>query len=253
MSNIPMGILAQAVVPYAADAVTFDGTNDYALRGADLTGNANAKVGTVSFWLDINVFAGNARIYETTGGAFTVQTNTGGTSGKNIIVLGKDTGATNRILMLSDNVNLDDGAWHHILMSWDVANAKGHVYVDDVDDLLAGPTISDAAIDYTQADHALGSDTGGGGKLNGDLFDLYMNFAEYVDITIASNRRKFISASGKPVDLGSDFSNPTGTSPINGFHIDTGEAADNFANNRGTGGNFTVTGALTTAASSPTD
>jgi hypothetical protein len=36
-------------------------------------------------------------------------------------------------------------------------------------------------------------------------------------------------------------------------HLDNGEAVANFATNRGTGGNFTITGTLDTASTSPSD
>lgn len=37
------------------------------------------------------------------------------------------------------------------------------------------------------------------------------------------------------------------------FHLDPAEAPADFATNRGTGGNFSITGALTAGSTSPSD
>lgn len=63
---------------------------------------------------------------------------------------------------------------------------------------------------------------------------------------------KFFSA-GKPVDLGSDGSTPTGTAPAIFLRRAPSAAASTFATNLGTGGDFDITGTLTIAPSSPTD
>jgi hypothetical protein len=68
--------------------------------------------------------------------------------------------------------------------------------------------------------------------------------AEFLDISVEANRRKFINAAGDPVDLGSDGSTPTSTAPI----VYQNGDFTNFETNQGTGGNFTVTGALTTCS-----
>lgn len=72
---------------------------------------------------------------------------------------------------------------------------------------------------------------------------------QFIDFSVLGNRRKFVDGSGKPVDLGTDGSIPTGTAPAIFF---SGNASS-FAINKGTGGAFTLTGALTNASSSPSD
>lgn len=67
----------------------------------------------------------------------------------------------------------------------------------------------------------------------------------YMDLSVDTNRRKFIDISGRPVALGPDGSLPTGSRPALYF---TG-ASSVWHNNRGSGGGgFTVSGGLTTAA-----
>jgi hypothetical protein len=127
------------------------------------------------------------------------------------------------------------------------------MYIDDADDEKAGTLQTDAVIDYTRANHTIGAETGGASKLNASIAEVYINYAEYIDITIEANRRKFIGANGKPVSLGDDGSIPTGTSPIVYFSVKQGDAATVFATNKGTGGNYTITGALTIATTDPSN
>ena len=77
---------------------------------------------------------------------------------------------------------------------------------------------------------------------NGALAEVYFAPGQYLYFSIASNRRKFISRTGKPVHLGTTGMLPTGTAPLVYHHLDDAEAVANFATNRGTGGNFTITG-----------
>lgn len=97
----------------------------------------------------------------------------------------------------------------------------------------------------------IGSDYGS--SLITDLADFWLAPGQFIDFSIEANRRKFISAEGKPVDLGADGSTPTGTAPAIFFRRDPSAAASTFANNLGTGGAFAITGTLTNADTSPSD
>lgn len=77
---------------------------------------------------------------------------------------------------------------------------------------------------------------------------------QFVDFSDVANRRKFISAAGKPTDLGADGSAPTGTPPAFYGHIASGgNPADLAVDRSGNGNNMTITGTLTLAPSSPSD
>lgn len=233
------------------DAVTFDGTNDYMLRGGALTGAVDGRVGMASFWYQMN------------GGDAVLQFILRSALGRLILRRGVDNiwtiglfnaaGTSSFVINSATAVTAGVG-WHHLLASWDtnaIAGAKiGQIYLDDVSDPGAFTDASAAFdIDYTDTDYGIGAHTDGTGKLNADVADIYLNFAARLDFSIEANRRKFISAAGKPVGLGTDGSLPTGTAPI---VFQKGPAAS-FATNRGTGGDFTVTGELTDAATSPSD
>lgn len=86
-------------------------------------------------------------------------------------------------------------------------------------------------------------------KYVGDMANFWFAPGQFVDFSNQANRRKFIDAGGKPVNLGADGSTPTGTAPAIFF---SGDAAA-FATNAGTGGAFTLTGSLTNASTSPSD
>jgi hypothetical protein len=92
-----------------------------------------------------------------------------------------------------------------------------------------------------------------GNNLTGDLADLWIapgvSLLDGSGDIATSTRRKLIDASGKPVDLGSDGSIPTGTAPS----VFLSGNASSFSTNKGTGGAFTTTGTLTDATSSPSD
>ncbi len=60
----------------------------------------------------------------------------------------------------------------------------------------------------------------------------------YLDPTDADNLAKFITAAGGPVDLGGSGELPTGSAPL----IFLQGPAASFATNKGTGGNFSVSG-----------
>jgi len=105
--------------------------------------------------------------------------------------------------------------WHNLLFATNFSTSTFDIYLDDA--VLAGsfgtsPNSGDT--DWTVTNWAIGANTSGAIKLDGDLAEFYITAAETLDISMQSNRRKFISSNGKPVDLESDGSGPTGTAPL---------------------------------------
>jgi len=149
--------------------------------------------------------------------------------------------------------DLNDGAWHHCLCAWNSTTIQ--YYQDDVEDLSSGESTQPggADIEYNGSTHSrIGSrmNTSPGNWLNGDLSELYFT-NEYLDISVQSNRRKFITSGLEPADLGTDGSDPTGTAPLIYF---SGVASTwNAGTNAGSGGDFTMTGAVTDSANEPVD
>jgi hypothetical protein len=152
--------------------------------------------------------------------------------------------------MRTSNTYAASAAWRHILASWDLAAGVTHLYVSDVSDKVTN-TVTNDTIDYTATNWYLGAESTGNNKLDGCLAEYYFAPGQYLDFSAEANRRKFISAAGKPVYLGYDGSLPTGVAPLVYSRLYGADAAANFARNRGTGGNFTITGTLDIASSSP--
>jgi hypothetical protein len=239
---------------YVATGVLFDGTNDYMKRGADLTGAGSSKLLTVSFWYKSGSDAASYR------GVIIPASTINGSGGVNGGVTKTDThnfrlhwcnsGNTPILDIKSSNnaLQIADG-WVHCIASVDLSNTgKRHLYMNDVSDLTV-TTYTDALMDFASiiADWGVGGAPSGGTKMFGDLAELYFAPGQYIDLSVEANRRKFRSAIGKPADLGSDGSTPTGTAPLIFFK----GGATGWATNAGTGGAFTITGTLTDSSTSP--
>jgi len=241
------------------DSADFDGTNDYMTRGAGLTNAADSKTGILSMWVRLDTggdFVTLAMLSSsrTAGGAptnsFVVQRSF---ATNRFLILARDAANTTTALhMRTFNVFNASATWLHLLASWDLAAGATHLYINDVSDRDTVSAV-DTNIDYTYADWSVGAHPDATIKFAGCIADAYFAPGQYLDFSLVANRRKFISASGKPVHLGATGALPTGVAPIVYQHLDNGEAVANFATNRGTGGNFTITGTLDTGSSSPSD
>jgi hypothetical protein len=236
------------------DAADFDGTNDYLSRGADLTGAADSKSGIISAWLRFDAGLAQQFILDNAATAatrfFFYRTST------NVFAVSGRTSAGTVILSLSSTTAYANGAtWRHVLISWDLATAAGHLYVNDAEDLFVTKTLTDNTLEYTTGAFHVGAspNASAGDEMDGCMAEVYFAPGQYLDFSNVYNRRKFISATGKPVHLGTDGSLPTGIAPLLYLHLDDAEAAANFATNRGTGGDLTITGTLDAASTSPSD
>lgn len=236
------------------DAADFDGTNDLLNRGA-ITGISDNKKGIVSVWVKrdqitngetfLDIFTGNTHILK-----FDVLSSANSSL---VRVRLRLTDATNVVIDSTASGGISTTtAWYHALASWDMSTSSVHLFVNDVDRKGSVTGVADLAVDYSLADETNVAADLFDAKYDGGMAELYFT-TEYLDFSVEENRRKFISSTGKPVQLGATGEAPTGTAALIFLHLDDGETANNFAVNRGTGGNFTVTGALTTYSSSPSD
>lgn len=254
------GLIASYANPLiVADAADFDGTNDRLARGADLSGNADSKSGIISAWIRLD--GSDAATQRVLCGLITAGAPQTACllerTPANIFEITMRNAAVADILRMSTAGTYTAGAtWRHLLAAWDLATVGARsLYMNDVSDLTV-TTFTDDTIDYTQADYVVGGAQNlAAFLLNGCLAELYFAPGQYLDFSLVSNRRKFISASGKPVHLGVDGSLPTGTAPKLYMHLDDGEAVGNLVTNRGAGGNFTFVGigSLSAASTSPSD
>lgn len=220
--------------PYTAYAADFDGSNDNMLRGGGLTDVADGKTGTFSFWFRLD------------GGDDAYMNFMRGTDSQNIVIYrgitndirlaGYDSTPTLRMLLITTNLHTTDSAWHHCLATWDMATAgSGKIYIDGVDETVQ-VTYTDATLDYTSANWGLGAKLDGTWKLNGALSE----FAFWAD-QYTTNVSLFRTEASLP---SGNLSNVLATVPDVYFTFETLDGTQ-----YGTGGDWSVTGTLTTTAS----
>jgi len=245
LTTTPLGVAP--VVPYVANGVNFDGTNDFLSRGGDPTGSAASKLWTGSLWFKINNLTVNHTFYIAQTGVFGFAEVRLASNGFFVIEARQTSGAS--ILQMFFSGFTDTASWHHILWSADLTNpARRHFILDDVEADEASRHLN-FDIDFLNDDHLIGARDDATNKAEADVADFWMLPGTYLDFSIEANRRLFRTSGGKPVDLGVDGSGPTGGAPLLYFSGPT----DDWHTNKGTGGGFTETGALTDATSSPSD
>lgn len=239
------------------DGADFDGTNDYMTRGAGLTGAADSKSGILSLWYRVDGGDGTFRTIihgATTLAGTTSRFRVRHENDNTLLIVGVNAAGSTILSLPSATAYTAGATWLHILASWDLATAATHLYINGVDDKNSGSVLAtDDSIDYTLADWAIGAQASGGTKTNGCLAGVYLAPGQYVGFSNSYFLRKYLSRSGKPVHLGTTGALPTGTAPLIYQNLSDGETVANFATNRGTGGNFSITGTLGTASSSPSD
>ena len=240
---------------FVVDSADFDGTNDYMTRGGGLTGAADSKLFTLSLFFRLDGGDGALQLLfsSTVTLGLNVPTFAIGRTAGNVIQVSGDNAAGSLILDIDSGANTytAGATWHHLLCSCNMASsANSFLYIDDVS-VRNDATFTDDTLDFISGDWITGANAIGGNKFNGCLAEVYFAPGQYLDISVEANRRKFATASGAPVNIGSTGALPTGTAAIVYHHLDNDEAVANFALNRGTGGNFSVTGTLTTGSTSP--
>lgn len=228
-----------------AEAVDFDGTNDYLSRSSALSGAANSKTFTLSFWFWAPTPSADCTFYEEdTGSSYrfvvewivsstTLRVYARNTSGTNILV-------ANYVLQLSALAN----TFYHILVSVDLANTSNrYFYVND-------EAVSPAWATYTNQDIGFANSTRyvvANDLINTGLYakTRLSNFYRdntYRNLSITANRRLFITADLKPA------AGQAALSPI--LYLPMSDPTT-VGTNAGTGGNFTLTGTIARSGRGP--
>lgn len=252
--DVPFCSLTYGVAPCRARlisandpvAASSDGTStNYMKRGAGLTGAADGKTVTFSGWIRKHADVGSG------GHVISGTTTLNGSTYRFAVVLSADdcitffgyNSAGAVILDARSNNIIPVGPWVHVLASFDLNSGSGcQIYVNDVSDVFTPvATFSNQAVDFTVADWGVAALPSGLGKLDVSLADLWLAPGVFLDLSVTANRRKFIDADLNPVSLGATGNTPTGTAPLVFL---SGDLAA-WHTNKGTGGGFTMTGALT--------
>lgn len=237
----------RAVRRYVPAAVNFDGSNDYLTRGAALTGAADGKQLTLSGWLKSGVDGGSAvgRILTTVtalaGGTVRLRVQKRTT---NDIQVAASNSAGTLIFSVNSSTNsvLVAGGWKHFLCSCDLSAGATHLYLSNASDSNNITNTNDTMV-LTGSDFSVGATADGTLKLTGDMADLLF-WPSYLDLSVAANRRLFIS-NGKPVNPGNAIR------ALGAPLINLSNPLASWHTNKGSGGGFTLTGALTASSSNP--
>jgi hypothetical protein len=201
-------------------ASAFDGLADHGDL-LNMTDAVDSKVGLLSFWADLTAGDGDTmyffNCFQDTGEAFVVIRN----SSNQWFIRGRQPspGLPSTVLTLTSNTSTYNAArgMHHVLVSWNLLTTTAHMWINDSEDLAASPTLENFNVNYT------GFTTDGwslGSRASVKDFKTPVNVSElyfaqeFLDISIEANRRKFITAGLKPVDLGPTGALPTGTAPL---------------------------------------
>jgi Collagen triple helix repeat (20 copies) len=159
---------------------------------------------------------------------------------------------------------IDPLIWSHVLFSVNTNHPQGskifQLWVNDVDMIATNRTLppTDNSPAFSMKWHGKpfvmngsalygSSTTPDGAYAKFDVAEAWFAPGQFIDFSIVANRRKFISAGGAAVGLGSNGSLPTGVAPAVYFSGD----ATTFPLNKGTGGAFTQSGTITNAPTSP--
>jgi len=237
---------------YLAEAIDFDGTNDYLSKSSDLTGNADGKVFTFSCWIytyrDASTPAGGRSVYNTRDATSGFQVFVQNTEYVNIYA--KNAAGTTVLELatwISNDYDYID-RWISILISVDLTDTgKRSVYIDDVEVTGNWTTYTDDNIDFTKGseDLMIGRAYWHAGTTNfeGRMAHVLLDY-NYLDLSIEANRRNFITADLHPASE----SVQAALSPILYLPMTNPDTA---ATNAGTGGDFAVAGTIARSGRGP--
>lgn len=214
---------------YSPFLTLFPGTNDELIRTSDLVGNANSSEGTVSFSFDMKDGAGTKRqLYHNDDSSVEVYL----AADNSLTVACKDTLGALVVVMVADAPIVLDSGLHHFVASWNTALGFGigNLFLGNIEQTSNVTVLASASlIAYASPSHQVG-----GNASAWCVGDLYLNFSEYLDLTITPNLRSFIDNAGNGIFLGNNGELPTGTPAIVMLQAD--DTA--FEINSGTGGDF---------------
>jgi hypothetical protein len=221
-------------------AVSFTGSQ-YARRASNLLNLTSGKEFTLSLWLKAEdgqggtIFIGGGPAGATQKISVTQSTSSGVYS-----VLLRNAADT-IIWQASTATAYDDGEWHNVLISADLAATTAHLFVDGVSDestIVAPVNDTIAWADCTE--WVFGAFFAGGATLLTAIVDSLWFATEYIDVSTAANKRFFYGDDGTKVGLGHQGRRPIARRP----EVLLCHGPGNFGHNEGSGGDFTLTGSL---------
>lgn len=128
---------------------------------------------------------------------------------------------------------LNSDSWHNFIFSYDTSAEVYQLYIDDVQQTLTTTPFGAGTqeVGLTTSEY---STTSFDLRFFACVAEFYWSPGQYLDIDSAVNRRRFITATGRPVSYLADGSGPTGIVPI----VYDKLLAKTPTVNLGSGGNF---------------
>ncbi len=211
--------------------VTFDGANDYLLRGGGLTGAVDGQY--FAGYFKGGTSTAGLSIFEGTSGRVRVRYNS---TRFNFSLL--DTAGATIASVSTNTTGLDDGTVREFWFSYDPVVGTGLVSINGGANDAAGFSVTNTGTtDFTLSNWGVGSNTSGTVAWNGTM--------ERLAVWFPSSLTGFDVTSGTDRTAMADHTNNTinSTQAIVDFF---GAASDwNAGTNFGSGGNFTMNGAVT--------
>ena len=196
--------------PYIVTATDYAGTDDYFTASSNTT--PNGKDGTILVFVRYDGGVASQRVW-TIHDSGTPASFRLGRNGSNFpfVAIDSSAGAVNSLDLRSNSTVTNDGLWHSLLMSWNVTTGFGQFYQDDVavTNLVSATNVN---LRYGGAATTIAGTEGSppSGDFNGCMC-MAGFWTSAIDLSVTANRRKFITASNKPADLGTDGSVPFGS------------------------------------------
>jgi len=232
----------------------FDGSNDYMGSQAAFASSDGNKI-LLSVWINVTSISTFSAIIGTNRTGIGDPGATVTTAGA--VLFTANTDGSNKYYSVTDDETISASAgWQHIIFQY---SSNPFYYNCYIDGSTSGTSTTNSAgsgfnMVNTGIEDQIGVMNTASYFFPGGMAELWISYGETYDVTVQSNREKFRSADGKPVDLGADGSAPTGTQPQAYFSLREGDSIGAFNTNKGSGANCTVhNGPLTISSSSPSD
>lgn len=228
--------------------VLFDG-NEY-LTAQSLLGEQSSTRYTMSFWFSVPTITQQMDFFTDASLVAETRFNAGGKLYRKNDLVG---GGSVTVQSMNEVAGLDSN-WHHLAISQrvDAKGGKTLVYLDgDPLGVDAFGTNTSLPFDFIgNGGWGVGARFGGGNVYSGELAEFYFAVGVFVDLSNAECLKRFRTVDGHPADLGVDGSDATGDQPIVYLSLRS-NLGQEFATNRGFGGNFMVVGTPSPSATSP--
>lgn len=230
-----------------AEAIDYDGTNDYLSRSSALSGSSASKTFTFSCWMWLGPQTASTypRMFKigVDNTTFFEVIWTGYASGTgNIWVQARTGGSLDLNWQITPSQEFNN-TWINLLISCDMANtANRSVYINDISQGTgAFSNYNNATLPFNTATQYVAYDPVNVNYYRGRISNLFLDLT-YRDMSVTANRRLFVTADLKPA---------AGQAALNPLVYLTMADPTQPGKNSGTGGDFTLTGTVARSGRGP--